>query len=123
MRVFSFDASEVRWQDNARCSGALDFDFTPSVERNADLESVRSAFCNLCPVRVECLAYALLYRMSGYWGGTSTLERTRLAYNRERVKCPVCAGKAVVHTEEEHQICQSCGASWRAAVTPKEIPA
>lgn len=125
--AFSFDASEVRWQDGARCAGETGVDFVPYREDQKELEKIRGRFCNICPVRVECLSYALLYRMSGYWGGTDTAERRFLAYARNRVRCPVCTNKALAKTAEGHQVCQGCGSSWRAesriAPEAEEAPA
>lgn len=109
-----FRAADVGWQREANCNGAP-FEFTPDVESPNDLESVRDKWCNPCPVRTECLAYALLYRMSGYWGGTDTAERRLLGYARRRVRCPVCKSKALVTTPEGHEICQACGMSWTSA--------
>lgn len=110
-----FSAAEVRWQDRARCRGETGFDFTPDSENDRELERVRSAWCNACPVRPECLAYALLYHCSGYWGGTSKAERTKLSYRRDRVKCPVCRGKALISTDDGYGICLRCGTSWAKA--------
>lgn len=118
MLVFNFSAAEVVWQDNARCNG-VQFNFTPEAETCNELEYVRGQWCNLCPVRIECLAYALLYRMSGYWGGTDTAERRRLSYPRNRVRCPDCKSKAVVPTEEGQEICQHCGMSWTGVSRPR----
>lgn len=113
-----FFASEVSWQRDANCKGA-DFNFTPDTETRAGLELARSGWCNLCPVRTECLAYALLYRLSGYWGGADTAERRRLAVPRNRAKCPSCRSKAVIPTEEGHEICQHCGVSWTGSRLPE----
>ena len=113
MPLFSFHAADVRWQQDAHCNG-VDYDFTPDVETSKGLAFARD-WCRLCPVRTECLAYALLYRMSGYWGGTDTAERRLLGYARDRVKCPDCGCKALVITPEGHEICQACGMSWTAA--------
>lgn len=113
----SFRASDVIWMREARCNGA-GFDFTPTCETPEDLAYARN-WCDPCPVRTECLAYALLYRMSGYWGGTDTVERRLLGYARDRVKCPVCECKALVTTVEGHEICQACGMSWTAASCPR----
>ena len=107
-----FSASDVVWMDQGACNGVSEIDFTPDVEDPRTLEYVRSAWCNSCPVRIECLAYALLYRASGYWGGTDTTERRLLGYARNRVRCPVCRCKALVTTPEGHEICQGCGMSW-----------
>lgn len=39
--------------------------------------------CDGCPVRVECLEYALHHRIEhGVWGGASERERRRLARQR-----------------------------------------
>lgn len=107
-------AAEVRWQDRAQCAGSA-YDFTPDHESPQGLKHVRAQWCNPCPVRVECLAYALLYRAQGYWGGTMTRERTLLGYPRNRTKCPLCGCKTLVRAEtdgKDFQICQSCGLSW-----------
>lgn len=105
-----FHASDVTWQGEARCSGA-GFDFVPYSESVQALEAARALYCNVCPVRAECLAYALLYHLSGFWGGTSTAERRRLAVPRNRAKCPSCRSRAVIHVNR-HEICQHCGMSW-----------
>lgn len=34
--------------------------------------------CSLCPLRRECLAFALTHRVIGVWGGTSEDDRDRL---------------------------------------------
>lgn len=112
-----FNASEVQWQREANCNGSA-FDFAPDVESMSGLAQARAGWCNTCPVRVECLAYALLYRMSGYWGGTNTAERRLLGYARERVRCPVCKNKALVTTPEGHEICQACAISWLSTSRP-----
>jgi hypothetical protein len=114
----SFSAADVSWQNFANCNG-VGYDFAPDAEHPRELEYVRGAWCNACPVRTECLAYALLYRMSGYWGGTSTAERRLLGYARNRVRCPVCKSKALVKTPEGHEICQACGVSWTSASRPQ----
>lgn len=106
-----FFASEVAWQEDARCHGT-GFVFVPDQETPDGILKARSGWCNSCPVRTECLAYALLYRLSGYWGGTDTAERRRLAVPRNRAKCPSCRSKAVIPTVSGHEICQHCGVSW-----------
>lgn len=114
----SYAATEVRWQDRARCNGS-EIDFTPEVESREELTQVRALFCDLCPVRTECFAYAVVYRAKGYWGGTSTQDRTLLGYSRNRVKCPVCLCKSLVRTES-HEICQGCGVSWTRILSEGE---
>lgn len=112
-----FSAADVSWQRDAQCNGAT-FNFVPHVETPQDLDHVRSAWCNTCPVRTECLAYALLYHLSGFWGGTDTVTRRKLGTRRNRVKCPDCGSKAVIQTDG-HEVCQHCGVSWAGESRPR----
>lgn len=64
--------------DHAACAG-LDVDwFVPDTER--DPFGARQV-CAVCPVRLECLQYALTFgrdRDHGIYGGTTSRERRRL---------------------------------------------
>ena len=115
-----FRVADVSWQSAAQCVGA-DFDFTPRVEDVKGLEQARNGWCNVCPVRPECLMYALLYNEHGYWGGTQTAERRKLGKRRDRAKCPVCTSKALIKAQG-HEICQSCGISWARTPGPGRLP-
>jgi len=114
-----FLASETSWMEQARCKGAV-LDFVPFTETAEELASARDGWCNLCPVRVECLGYALLYHLSGYWGGTNTAERRALGKPLNRVKCPSCKKQAIIPTPDGHEICQYCGVSWMGS--PSRMP-
>ncbi|HEY7763235.1 MAG TPA: WhiB family transcriptional regulator [Actinomycetota bacterium] len=78
------------WQHEAACRGqdAVYF-FAPSYferreEKNAR-EAVAKSFCVRCPVRVECLEYALSTREAhGIWGGLNEMERRRMLRERAR---------------------------------------
>ena len=70
------------WAAEAACR-----DMGPAVfyvERNSDADSSGAvaeakAVCAGCPVRAECLAYALTSNeQHGVWGGTSVRERRKL---------------------------------------------
>lgn len=42
------------------------------------MEEARKAFCEVCPVRRDCLLFALLANeRHGVWGGLSHIERAR----------------------------------------------
>lgn len=75
------DLERPEWQADAACRGFVD---------NADWERVffpgqgdpvgrAKRFCARCPVREDCLAYALDHPdLDGIWGGTSDRERRRI---------------------------------------------
>lgn len=67
---------ELRWQDQAACLGMDPDLFFP--ERGASTRDAKS-ICNSCPVRVDCLEYALANgEKFGIWGGMSERERRRI---------------------------------------------
>jgi WhiB family transcriptional regulator, redox-sensing transcriptional regulator len=71
---------EYEWMLHARCRGAAPTEFFPS-----DGLGVESAqrICVACPVRGECLEYALEHRIEhGVWGGASERERRRILRRR-----------------------------------------
>jgi WhiB family redox-sensing transcriptional regulator len=68
-----------RWRGQAACAGlGLTFD-----KPNSDFffilpgQKARRAktFCSNCPVKRECLEFALIYNEDGIWGGTTKAER------------------------------------------------
>ena len=79
---------EYAWMHQARCRGANPTEFFPS-----DGLGVESAqhICDGCPVRAECLEYALVNRIEhGVWGGASERERRRiLRRRRELISTPL----------------------------------
>ena len=81
------------WQYYAACRGEdATYFFAPNYferrsEKNAR-EAVAKALCGQCPVRLECLEYALeVHETHGIWGGLNEMERRALlrARNREAV--------------------------------------
>lgn len=89
--------------------------------------------CVGCPVRRECLSYALQARMvHGVWGGLDPLElRFTLGrdasgalwtYTRQDVKCPLCRGATdVAEVSESSAVrkCMECDFSWIRAERQK----
>lgn len=73
-------ASDVSWQDRAACAGTtMLLFFGPDEETRAAQEARETeakAVCAACPVRAECLAYALRHSVRyGIWGGLNERER------------------------------------------------
>ena len=86
-KLASLDA-EARWQDIAACKGMDPTIFfgpehAESVKEKRDREDSAKAVCHTCPVREECLEYALDAREGyGIWGGLTELERKALLRRR-----------------------------------------
>lgn len=74
------DTGRPLWQKSAACRGMDPDIFYP--ERGASTKEAKSV-CATCPVRQQCLDYALMNgEKFGIWGGMS--ERERRAIRRER---------------------------------------
>jgi WhiB family redox-sensing transcriptional regulator len=69
------------WEDRALCRTVeADLFFAPGGTQ----EHRAKVVCRSCPVRWECLAYALAHRVEhGVWGGLTDRERRRVL-NRSR---------------------------------------
>jgi WhiB family transcriptional regulator, redox-sensing transcriptional regulator len=78
------------WQFRALCRGEDSALFFPphTLENREDKqarEGRAKAICAACPVRAECLDYALEIREPyGIWGGLNELERRLVLRQRER---------------------------------------
>jgi WhiB family redox-sensing transcriptional regulator len=65
------------WVDEAACA-KVGGNWFPDPMRRVDV-SLEKAICRCCPVRSQCLAYALdAGEPSGIWGGLTTDERLSL---------------------------------------------
>jgi WhiB family transcriptional regulator, redox-sensing transcriptional regulator len=75
--------TQVDWFDDAACRGADVDVFFPVSEGDA-VEA--KALCATCPVREECLDYALTMSPApeGVWGGLTRIERHRLVRRRQK---------------------------------------
>lgn len=78
------------WFARAACASTPDVDFFPDTRSvgGLDLERQAKAVCARCPVRSDCLAYALKFpgiSDYGVWGGQSVKDRTRLRRAQRRL--------------------------------------
>jgi WhiB family redox-sensing transcriptional regulator len=84
------DRWEYGWQWQAACRGEeAGLFFAPNHYETKDLKDTREhrakSICAGCPVRIECLEYAIRIREPhGIWGGLNELERRHLIRHRER---------------------------------------
>lgn len=115
----------VRWDFYAECRDAPPDLFVPDIDvfklgdtenlQNFDLDHPSSEhlkYCNVCPVKTECLDYALEHSdVIGIWGGTSSYERGQMRRPRHRPHCPSCGSDRILQ-EGRNEICTSCAISW-----------
>ena len=75
---------DVTWRARAACRDIDTSWFFPDSEVNADVAPAL-AVCASCPVREECLEFALTTRQDdGVWGGTTEAERKRIRRRRSK---------------------------------------
>jgi WhiB family redox-sensing transcriptional regulator len=71
--VLGIDVQATEWMRDGLCAQTDPDAFHP--EPGESLRPAKSV-CLVCPVRTECLVYALEYNeQHGVWGGTSARER------------------------------------------------
>lgn len=70
----------LRWQDDAECAEiASEFFFPDEDNLIAGNYKVARTICAGCPVKVQCLEYAVANdERFGMWGGLKPGERSRL---------------------------------------------
>jgi WhiB family redox-sensing transcriptional regulator len=79
---------EELWQVKAACRGPQAAAFFPPShserkDERLDRERAAKAICKTCPVRRECLDYAIRIREPhGIWGGLNEVERKQLIERR-----------------------------------------
>lgn len=67
------------WTENALCvQGPQDDVFFPERENKDTANRAREAFCGHCPVRQDCLKFAVVNNLAGVWGGTTSRQRHSL---------------------------------------------
>lgn len=72
--------TDIRWREDAACRGVDTNVFFPVTDEEA---GPAQAICATCPVREECLEFALMTRQEdGVWGGLTETERRRLRRRR-----------------------------------------
>lgn len=99
-------------KDLGDCKDAPDVLFFPRYDSPSSTAAA-IAICDRCPVKPECLEWALKHDEVGVWGGTSEATRRSLKRPRTRTKCITCGSPNVTtDTEEKNEFCTDCGLSW-----------
>jgi WhiB family redox-sensing transcriptional regulator len=85
-----------KWHDHALCRGVsnVDRNFDRFFPTNGSATEKAIPFCSGCPVRAECLDFAIRERIiDGIWGGLTGTQRETLRKKR--------GGKARIQFEAE----------------------
>jgi WhiB family redox-sensing transcriptional regulator len=98
------------WMSRGLCIGAATAYFFPKYDSPTSTAEAKK-ICALCPVRVECLEWALEHDEEGVWGGTSDADRRLLTRKKSRTSCPTCSSDMIVE-EKGGEVCLACGVSW-----------
>jgi WhiB family redox-sensing transcriptional regulator len=78
-RITALPADRNRWMLRGACrreDPELFFPLSASGPSQVQISAAK-AVCARCPVRANCLSYALITQPDGIWGGTTTEERWR----------------------------------------------
>jgi WhiB family redox-sensing transcriptional regulator len=107
---------EEDWRFRGSCRDKDNTLFFPLTEDDGEEPPYPSpeakAVCDLCPVRHECLEYALTSRIPyGIFGGQSAYERSLILKPKSRKRCPGCGSEDVLDLGH-NQVCIACGISW-----------
>lgn len=109
---------DVAWQASAACDGLDPELFFP--ERGESTAKAK-AVCAACPVREQCLEYALTNgEKFGIWGGLSERERRRLRRERGGRRLAECGTRSGYerHRYRDEVACADClaaNAAWHRA--------
>lgn len=86
---FGFSFYTPKKWETAKCINISDPDFFHPIssEEHQIAAPIIKEFCETCPVRIECLEFALeMKEFEGYYGGISGKERRKMSANGNRVK-------------------------------------
>jgi len=101
------DSRDISWMPKAACLGQ-----DPGVYDTDEDKPDPQIRCFLCPVRAQCLTYALAGHESGTWGGLSRKQRDRvMSRTRQHRRCPDCKSTEIYNAYGVGS-CISCGVSW-----------
>ena len=79
------DDGDSKWMADASCVG-LDTEMF-FLDKGSKADPLIVKMCNACPVKADCISYAIKYNMDGHWGNTNKRKRERLraASNRQKI--------------------------------------
>ena len=95
----AFDIRRPAWFAAALCVEHPNLEFVPATTRTEANARHQLQVCGRCPVRADCLAYAVADpSLIGIWGGSNTAARRAMRLNR-RTEAPGDAAATATRTE------------------------
>ena len=119
------DVSPLSWMDDAACQAHDPDLFFPPDEDDAPMNAyaqtlLAKKICAGCPVRAECLDYAVTnHIMFGVWGGVPERPRRALRLQARQQAPPQCRNGHIrtdenTRTDDFGRHCLDCDAEWSA---------
>lgn len=91
---------EPDWKAGACCGKHGEYNFFPEGGESNKEHARCRVLCDACPIKEECLDYALCNRIdSGFWGGMSERERRNERKRRQRRAAKLNANPTPVKIE------------------------
>jgi WhiB family redox-sensing transcriptional regulator len=140
-------AENLNWQSEATCAKpsnkyALDWFFSKDFKEKYAAKNM----CFTCPVRSQCLQWALEHRQIwGIWGGRDEVDIRRtlsVSYNGEETRrrrfpnCPYCTARPSKLSTSVEELpnggrwtsakvvtCDECGFAWRSRTSANAVEA
>lgn len=140
-------ADELEWQRRAACARQenkhmVDYFFSKDFDKKYAARNL----CFTCPVRAECLKWALEHKQIwGVWGGKDEVEIRRalsVGYTGEETRrrrfpnCPYCSARPAKlvtgmiqlpgggrWTTAKTVTCEACGFSWKSRTSANAVDA
>lgn len=113
---------ELAWQESGLCRAPsatihIDAYFPDLFDEDAAcvVPSEIQQQCAMCPLKQQCIKWAIDHDEFGFWGGTSRYQRRLMQKVTKRVKCFSCGSDAVMENPlavRPTEVCMSCGTSW-----------
>jgi WhiB family redox-sensing transcriptional regulator len=106
----TFHVDRPEWMDHGACVGANADLFFPPRGTTAPIKEAK-AICADCPVRHDCLEWAIdHHEVHGVWGGTSAKERRvmRASPSRQRPINHGTGGGYQTHLRRGEPACRAC---------------
>lgn len=105
-----------QWMSDGAC---IDHDPEMFFPEQGGTTRPAKAICDLCPVKAECLDYALRWRIKfGVWGGATTLERSKM---KKPPKTVVLPEHGTTARFARGCLCGPCHAEGRRAQREREV--